>query len=598
MKPGLWRALAVTAAAILFAFAVLDTATALFANGDSGFSAHPISTSPHMLVVDGVNDPGALSAPLHPGDRVRLEDRSFMNGMRFLRSRIGDRFVLVGTTKDGAPLRIVDTMRPAPIHVTFWIYDLLRLAFLIVGTIVAVRRPADRVARWMVALFFAIPAIFGTTAPWLPLWMLALAIWIIPMFARIYAAYAALGLAVNFPEPSRHGVRTWLARANPWLLWSLILTAYPALYVVAVRMTAPPQILTVFDTSLTVLYFLSIGVAFFAAYRSSAGADRQRVRWVGWSVGTGFSGTLAAIFILYALKVPVGSWLAWIQLTLIAIPLGLGYAIVRHRVVDIGFVVNRALVFGILSGIVIVAFMVLEWLLSSVFVRISHITSTSLELALALVLGFSLRSLHARVDAFVDDLFFRDRHANERALKTFAREIAYVTEPRVAVARAHAELTARTGAAEAAVYVVAGRDAVRVDPAETAAQDRVDLDDPVLVRMRATRLPVALADVESAFAGDHAFPMCVRDIVTGAVVLGAKTNGEAYAPDEVATVETVVLALGNALDALQTAALKAEIARVLLDGAPIETLRRTVDPAGWVRGVVPQPAGSLPGHGE
>ncbi|HWT05762.1 MAG TPA: hypothetical protein VN224_08395, partial [Xanthomonadales bacterium] len=67
------------------------------------------------------------------------------------------------------------------------------------------------------------------------------------------------------------------------------------------------------------------------------------------------------------------------------------------------------------------------------------------------------------------------------------------------------------------------------------------------------------------------------------------------APDEIATVETVVLALGNALDALQTAALKAEIARVLLDGAPLETLRRTVDAAAWVRGVVPQPAGSLPG---
>jgi hypothetical protein len=346
------------------------------------------------------------------------------------------------------------------------------------------------------------------------------------------------------------------------------------------------------------LYFLSIGIAFVAASRRSTGADRQRVRWVGWSVGVGFSGTLAAIFIIYALKVPLGVWLAWVQLTLIAIPLGLSYAIVRHRVIDIGFVVNRALVFGILSGIVIVAFMVLEWLLSSVFVRISHITSTSLELALALALGFSLRSLHARVDAFVDDIFFRDRHANERALKTFAREIAYVTEPRVAVARTHAELIARTGASDAAIYVVAGHEAVRVDPAETAAPDRVDVDEPALVRMRATRLPVSLAGVASAFAGDHAFPMCVRDTVTGAVVLGAKANGEAYAPDEIATVETVVLALGNALDALETAALKAEIARVLLDGAPVETLRRTVDSAGWVRGVVPQPAGSLPGLGE
>ncbi len=534
MKPGLWRALAVAVAAVLFAFALLDTATAVFANGDNGFTAHVAADGSGLIVVDRVTDPAALSAPLHPGDRIRLEDRSFMNGLRFLRSRIGDRFTLVGTSATGAPLRIVNTVRPAPVPWTFWITDVLRFAFLIVGTVVALRRPGDRVARWMVALFFAVPAIFGTTAPWLPLWTLALTFWAIPMFARIYSAYAALGLAVNFPEPSRHGLRLWLARSNPWLLGSLLVTAYPSLYIAAVRMGQPPRALRIFDTAVTVLYFLAIGMAFFLASRSSSGADRKRVQWVGWSIGTGFSGTLVAIFLIFALKVPVGEWLVWVQLTLIAIPLGLSYAIVRHRVIDIGFVVNRALVFGILSGIVIVAFMALEWLLSSVFVRISHITSTSLELMLALVLGFSLRSLHGRVDAFVDDLFFRDRHANERALKTFAREIAYVTEPRVAVARAHAELVARTGASEAAVYVVAGHEAVRVDPADTAAQDRVDVDDPALVRMRATRLPVALAGVASAFAGDHAFPMCVRDTVTGAVVLGAKDNGEAYAPDEIA----------------------------------------------------------------
>ncbi|HEY6237010.1 MAG TPA: hypothetical protein VIW69_18050, partial [Candidatus Elarobacter sp.] len=224
--------------------------------------------------------------------------------------------------------------------------------------------------------------------------------------------------------------------------------------------------------------------------------------------------------------------------------------------------------------------------LSTVFVKFSHVTSATLELMLALVLGFSLRGIHSRVDAFIDDLFFRSRHENERALKTLAREVAYVTDPRVALARTHAELVARTGASGAAVYVVTGPDALRVDPAESVAPDRVDVDDPALVRMRATRLPVTLAGVASALAGDHAFPMCVRDTVTGALVLGAKTNGEAYAPDELATIETVVLALGNALDALQTAALKAEIARVVLGGAPVETLRRTVDAAAWMRGVV------------
>jgi hypothetical protein len=41
---------------------------------------------------------------------------------------------------------------------------------------------------------------------------------------------------------------------------------------------------------------------------------------------------------------------------------------VRHRVVDIGLVVNRALVFATVSGIVLLAFAVLEWLLGNVLV--------------------------------------------------------------------------------------------------------------------------------------------------------------------------------------------------------------------------------------
>ena len=367
------------------------------------------------------------------------------------------------------------------------------------------------------------------------------------------------------------------------------------LTVVLLRPT--PLWLTLLGAAETLVYFAGIAIALVVAIREATGADKQRVRWVAYSLGIGLAGPVVT-FLVVVTTHRVEQGVAYLGFTLLAIPLGLGYAIVRHRVVDIGFVINRALVFGVLSGVIIVAFMVLEWALSTVFVKFSHVTSTSLELMLALVLGFSLRGIHGRVDAFVDDLFFRSRHEAERALKRFAREVAYITDPRVALARTHGELATRAGTPEVAVYVVTGREAVRVDPAESAARERVDVDDPALVRMRATRLPVALAGTASAFAGDHAFPMCVRDAVTGAVVLGAKENGEAYAPDELATIETVVLALGNALDALQTAALKAEIARVVLDGAPVEMLRRTVDPAEWVRGVVPQPAGSLPGLGE
>ncbi|HEY0380935.1 MAG TPA: hypothetical protein VGC72_01940 [Candidatus Elarobacter sp.] len=595
MKPAVWRLLAVTIGALLFIATVLNCYSALFANSDLAISGRPDPAHPDSFVITKIKDPHAIEGTVHPGDRAALEDNSLANRLRLLRGRAGERFVFAGTTPDGKPVRFVDTVQrtgpPGPAH---WIYELMGVVFIVVGLLVAVRRPADPVARRLVALFLSLAAIIHPNGPWTPIWLTGFIVLGVGPFAQVFSAYAALSLAVTFPQPSARGIRRFLRRFNPWLLAATLAVEAVAIVLSVVLQRPTPRWLSMVATVETLAFFAAITVAFVVAIRGATGADKQRVRWVAYSLGIGFAGPLIT-FIVAVTTGRVEGPVAYLGFSLLAVPLGLGYAIVRHRVVDIGFVINRALVFGVISGVVIVAFMALEWTLSSVFVRVSKVTSTSLELMLALLLGFSLRGIHSRVDAFIDDLFFRSRHEAERALKTFAREVAYVTDPRVAVARAHGELVGRSGASDAAVYVVTGTEAVRVDPAESAAVDRVDVDDPALVRMRATRLPVALADVASAFAGDHAFPMCVRDTITGAVVLGAKTNGETYAPDEIATVETVVLALGNALDALQTAALKAEIARVLLDGAPVEALRRTVDPAAWVRGAVPQPAGSLPG---
>jgi hypothetical protein len=595
MKPPLWRLLVVTAGVLLFVATVLNCYAALFANSDIAFSARPDPARPESFIITKVKDPHAIQGAIHPGDRVTLEDNSLSNRLRLLQGRVGERFVFTGTTKDGQPVRFVDTIPrigpPGPAH---WIYELMGVVFIVVGLLVAIRRPADPVARRLVALFLGLASIIHPYGPWTPIWLTGfIALGVVP-FAQVFSAYAALALAVTFPQPSARGVRRMLQRVNPWLLATTLAVEAAAIVLTVFLLQPLPHWLQLVAYVQTFGFFVAIAVAFTIAIRGATGADKQRVRWVAYSLAIGFAGPLITLIVAITTDRVEGP-VAYFGFSLLAVPLGFGYAIVRHRVVDIGFVINRALVFGVISGVVIVAFMALEWTLSSVFVRVSKVTSTSLELMLALLLGFSLRGIHSRVDAFIDDLFFRSRHEAERALKTFAREVAYVTDPRVAVARAHAELVARTGASDAAVYVVTGTEAVRVDPAESAATDRVDVDDAALVRMRATRLPVALAGVASEFAGDHAFPMCVRDAVTGTVVLGAKSNGEAYAPDEVATVETVVLALGNALDALQTAALKAEIARVLLDGAPVEALRRTVDPAAWARGVVPQPAGSLPG---
>jgi len=582
-----WQAIAVAVGVGLLAVTALDIVGVTTALGEPPFELAHDSLTGGPRTVTRITHPDAIAGAVHPGDRVRLVDRSILNRLAFSRSRIGDRFAFTGVRPDGSPVSFVATMRRAPpAELTAWIYQLLRLVLILAGIFVAVRRPADRVARMLAMFFFSIAALIELNGPLTPVWLGALMLLGVTPFAEVFAAFAAMEIAVTFPQPSARGVRAVLHRVNPWVLGVLLVIQYAGVASAIVPSRPLFPWLQPIGGVLSLAYFGAIAIAFRIAYRGASGGDKQRVAWVWSSVAIGFCGPLLTLALILA-NVPLAPWMQYLGLTLIAIPFGLGYAIVRHRVIDVGFVLNRALVFGTVSGLVLLAFGALEWLLGNVLVRISHITSAALELGLALVLGFSLRGIHARVDRFIDDLFFRARHEADRALRAFARDVVYINDPCIAIERAHDELVHRTAAADAGVYIVDAVAARRID----REAPPVGVDDAALVRLRATRAPLALADVSTALPGEWAFPMTVRDAVTGVVTVAAKTTGETYAPDEIATVETVATALGRALDALHTAAVKSDLARVLSGGAPLETLRGSADAAAWIRAMRTAPSG-------
>ncbi len=530
---------------------------------------------------------------LRVGDVIRLHDDTLAERARYARERPGEAFVFDRAGRTPLTVRIVSGPTPPVV----WILLALDLSFISMGALLALRRPMVGEVRALAAFLLVFGADFLTgPEPWMPLWLVVLAT-LVAFPLQMAACATAVELATTFPDPAAGGLRRFIRRSN-YVVSPLFaaLGAWSSFSALVGERALPDWAFAV-GSYPWVYYVVAIAAAFTVANRNATGADRRRARWVSFTLAVAFSGVVLELALIVIARIPAER-VMWLQLSLVALPFGLGYAIVRHRVVDIGFVVNRALVFAIVSGIVLLAFGALEWLLGNILVAASHITSASLELGLALVLGFSLRSIHARVDALVDDLFFRDRHRAERALRTFAREVAYVTDPRVAIARTREVLVACGGASSVSIYVSAGATAVRVDPAGSPAAARVDVDDPALVRMRATRSPVGLQNVDSALNGDRAFPMLARDEVTGTVVLGAKDNGEAYAPDEIATIENVVLALGQALDALQTAALRAEVSRVLGNRAPVESLRAMVSAAAWLDAGLSQPAGSALGLGE
>lgn len=236
-----------------------------------------------------------------------------------------------------------------------------------------------------------------------------------------------------------------------------------------------------------------------------------------------------------------------------------GYAILRQRVVDLGFALNRTLVYGLTSGVVLIAFGLTEWGVENV-VKIKGVEENILlDAGLALGLFLTFHRLQEFIEHTVEKLFFRGWHARAAALKRFTREAHFIEDPTTLKARAGAALSAYAGGAPVAIYVASAEEGYVADDA-LLGPAALDLDDAAAVRLRADTAVTRLAGLDTALRGDLAIPFLGRNQVLGFVVMGGKLDGDAYRPDEVQNLAEAMLSLGNDLQLAALARLQAQLA--------------------------------------
>ena len=280
-------------------------------------------------------------------------------------------------------------------------------------------------------------------------------------------------------------------------------------------------------------------------YRQADAAWRQRLRWMFWSalvftVGIQFS-NVPLLGYPTSFVVEISGYV--VSMT------GLLYAVLRHRVVDIGFVVNRALVYSSTLTVVIAIFMLLESFVEKA--TLPHNASLVFELGVPLAVGFSLEAVRKRLEKLSEWLFFRRKFKADEALRNFAHHCSYVEHPDRLLEQTLHELTTHTDAPAAAVYWREDEGYRRLDQQGTPAYaERTDLDDRAIVALRADREEIDLEDYDSDIGKEGLLlPMIVRGDLLGAVAL-AHRPGEHFAPDERELLAHVVHEVGAALHAL------------------------------------------------
>ncbi len=284
---------------------------------------------------------------------------------------------------------------------------------------------------------------------------------------------------------------------------------------------------------------------------ASRGFERRRAAWTLVAFSIFFSPLQATDLAAqasasYAQLVGI---LAFANLSFILMPIVLVYVALNRRLIDIGFILNRAAVFAIVSVIVVGAFVLAEWGVGSWLADATRTTSAVAGMIVALALGLSLRYVHKYVDRFVDRVFFRKRHDDEAALRRFAHESSYITDRPVLLDRALRVVKEYANAENAEILVRDGANSYA--SVSNGAAAMFSENDPAFIALRAWNRPIYLHDVsDTGLHGDIAFPMVSRGELMGALVCGAKRDGETYAPDESDALLTLARSVGTALDTL------------------------------------------------
>lgn len=526
-----------------------------FPLGEYGFS----STGAIVTRVD--SDGPAARAGMRVGDRIALGDATRLSRYAVIRGIAwspGD--TLSGTVTSGDQTRPVTLVAdPEPVSIQAFVALRFALAFLTIGiaAVLLVTRPD--LATWGFFLYsLAVINLPGAVSNYvIPPALLNADDYVFDVFLSLAGAGGVL-FAFAFA-------------GQPWTWWRRLALTFT--FAAAVAATALEALFGITSESSGIVVDVYSGLTLFVmllglidSYRHDDGASRQRLRWM-----------IAALLIVvpahyiagwfYPGPLSYGGYASLIAIQAL-LPLTAAYAMFRKRVVDVDFVVSRTLVYGVLTVSLVAIFSLLDAVLSRSFAE-SRV-SLSIDIVVALLLGFSLNSAHRKVDAVIDRVIFRERHRAEQQLERSATGIIHASDEDTisqTLVRLPIEALRLTGAA---LYRVEG-----VVFNKTAASghlvsltESVGRNDALPLYLRSEHEPVRLDSLPlSAFSESHgaagavlAIPVTMRGELDGFVLYGAHRNGADIDPDEQRALVPLVRNAAAAYGHIEAAALRDRVA--------------------------------------
>jgi hypothetical protein len=318
-------------------------------------------------------------------------------------------------------------------------------AFAVVGALLVAKRPTNAIG-WIMASVALMVAIFHTGDTYTAAVMVtrgrpdALAVvaaWIGNWYWYLLLVLVVVFVPLLFPD-GRLPSRRWLPVAVLPGIGTLVVVTYSALIpTLEVNEASGYEIANPIGIAgldrvedlpgfaalngLLVLGVVGAAASVVVRYRRSRGVERQQMKWFVYA---------AALILLAPIVDRLPDFIngVWLGLVLIAIPMAIGVAVLRYRLYDIDLVINRTLVYGPLTAMLVLVYVGGVVTIQSAFRTITGQESQIAVVASTLAIAALFNPLRRRLQTFVDRRFYRGKYDAAKTLAAFSARLREETD--------------------------------------------------------------------------------------------------------------------------------------------------------------------------
>jgi hypothetical protein len=190
----------------------------------------------------------------------------------------------------------------------------------------------------------------------------------------------------------------------------------------------------VYKALVVIICTVSLGavvLSVFMRLRRAVGVERQQIKWFAYAAAGSVITTGLAYLLPSVVDTPL--WFERMGFALViafipAVPIAIGIAILRYRLYDIDILINRTLVYGPLTAMLVSLYLVGIVVLQRLFVLLTGQQSTLAVVASTLLIAALFTPLRRRIQSFIDRRFYRRKYNAKKTLEAFAAKLREETD--------------------------------------------------------------------------------------------------------------------------------------------------------------------------